>query len=213
MRTRFLLLVLFIFSLSSPAQAQIPSVAKSMLPTFDLGIKAGANFANISGKTWESEYNVSYLAGIFLGVRAAKFGVQAEAFFSQESYTTTGLSGLGSSFAGNVKDSVKHGSFRLNYLNIPILFQVKLLPMLWLQVGPQYSGVVSVKDVDGLTNDAKSLFKSGSVSAVGGLELKLPLHLNAGVRYVLALSSINNTDVSGAWQQRTLQVHVGYRFL
>ena len=87
--------------------------------------------------------------------------------------------------------------------------------MLWLQVGPQYSGVVSVKDVDGLVGDAKGLFRSGSVSGVAGLELKLPFHLNVGARYILGFSNLNasSSSISGTWQDRTLQVHLGYTFL
>ena len=214
MRKRFMLLGLIALILPALASAQL----KPGLPGLDLGLKVGANFAQLNGKSWDDGYKANYLAGIFAGLRAKKVGVQVEAFFSQTKYTTTGkeFSDAYPTIAINqiaVGDSAKERSFNVGYLNIPVLFQYNIFSKLWLQVGPQYSGVVTVKDVDGLAKDAKSLFKSGDISGVVGLEAKLPFHLNAGARYVFGLSDMNNTGASGAWQQRTIQVHLGYSFL
>ncbi|MGN6566611.1 MAG: porin family protein [Flavipsychrobacter sp.] len=212
MRLRTLLFVFI--TLISPAfvwaQEKGPSI-----PKIDLAIKLGANIAKLSGDTWDNGYKAGFLGGVAVGLREHRIGVQVEAFFSQTSYTVSGHNFYDaySGFYNNLADSTKNGSFKVTYLSIPVLFQLKLIPLLWLQVGPQYSGVVSVKDADNLVHDAKGLFKSGDLSGVIGLELKLPLHLNIGARYILGLSSLNNTDVSGAWQQRTVQVHVAYAFL
>jgi hypothetical protein len=85
--------------------------------------------------------------------------------------------------------------------------------MVWLQLGPQYSGVVSTKDVDGLVKDSKQLFKSGQLSGIGGLELHLPFHLRVGARYVFGLTDINGTSISDTWKEKQVQVTVGYNFL
>ena len=213
-KTSILIVLLALFS-PLLLNAQIPKVS---IPSFDLGLKVGANFEQLNGKTWDNGYKAGFLGGVFAGLRYHKIGVQIEGLFSQTHYQTTGsqlytvYKGAPSLFNG-VIDSTKQGNFRASYFNIPVLFEYKLIPMLWLQIGPQYSGIVSVKDENGFVNDAKGLFKSGAVSGVLGLELKLPLHLNAGARYILGFSSLNATDVSGAWQQRTLQLHLGWTFL
>lgn len=186
---------------------------KASMPNIDLGIKLGANFDKLAGSTWESGYKTGFLGGAFAGLRASKFGVQIEGFFSQTKYVTS-VYKIAPSLVSNAADSARKGNFRAGYFNIPVLAQVKLLPMLWLQAGPQYSGLISVKDVDGFVKDAKGLFKGGTVSGVLGLELKTPVHLNVGARYILGFSDMNNTAaVSGAWQNRTIQLHVGYSFL
>lgn len=213
MRNNKLLLTLLILLL--PAMVLAQGEAKVSIPRIDLGLKVGANIAKLSGDTWDNGYKAGFLGGAFAGLRGSHWGVQVEAFLSQTNYTVQGTTFYDAyhQFYNNAEDSAKNGSFKLTYLSIPILLQLKIVPMLWLQVGPQYSSIVSVNDVDGLVKDAKGLFKSGAFSGVVGLELKLPLHLNIGARYILGLSSLNNTDVSGAWQMRTLQVHVGYTFL
>ncbi|MBA3829848.1 MAG: PorT family protein [Taibaiella sp.] len=204
-------LLLSIITILFPAM--LWAQAKTSIPSIDIGIKAGANFATLSGSTWDNGYKAGFLGGIFAGLHGAKMGVQAEAFFSQTSYTAQGHNFYDgySAFYNNAMDSAKNGRFRVSYLSIPVLFEFKPIPFLWIQIGPQYNGVVSVKDVDGLVKDGKALFKSSDISGVVGLELKLPLHLSLGARYVLGLSSMNN--LAGAWQQRLFQVHVGYSFL
>jgi len=203
------IIIATLFSTSSWAQ-KTPS-----LPNLDLGLKLGANFAKLDGKNWDGGYKASFLGGIFVGIRFPKVGVQIEGFYSQTNYSVDGKGfySLYNGFYNNAKDSLKKGAFRVSYFNIPVLFQIKVLPFLWAQVGPQYSGVMSVKDVDNLLVNAKGLFKSGDVSGVIGLEAKLPFHLVVGARYVLGFSSMNNTAVSDAWQQRVIQAHVGYSFL
>jgi hypothetical protein len=186
-----------------------------VVPNIDLGVKLGANFAKLDGKSWDNGYKANFLGGVFAGMRFNKVGVQIEGFYSQTNYTVDGYGfySLYKGFYNNAGDSLKKGSLKVSYFNIPVLFEVKLLPMLWAQIGPQYSGVLHVSDPDNMLQDAGSLFKSGDISGVVGLEAKLPFHLVIGARYVLGLSSMNNTAVSDAWQQRVIQAHVGFSFL
>jgi hypothetical protein len=194
------LLLLLIVLLLSPAlvQAQIPNVG---LPAFDLGIKAGANFEQLNGGTWQQAYKPGVVAGIFVGLRKKRIGVQVEGLINTATY--------------DLKDSVKTG-IRATYFSIPVLFEYKLFSMLWLQVGPQYSGVVSTKSLNSFEYGAGQVLKSGEVDGLLGLELKLPLHLNVGARYILGFSDMNNKVLPGvteAWNNRSIQVHVGLKFL
>lgn len=198
----------------------IPSAASAQLPpkpNIDLGIKAGANFAQLNGDDWEGGYKANYLAGIFTGLRFKKFGVQVEGFFSQTKYTTSGQS-FYDKYNNKVEfrpgaDVGRKSDFNVGYINIPVLFQYKVLPFIWAQAGPQYAGIVSVRDADELVQDSKQLFKDGSFCGVVGLEAKLPVKVVVGARYVFGLSDVNNTSTSGAWQQNTIQIHAGFSFL
>ncbi|RYZ53221.1 MAG: PorT family protein [Sphingobacteriales bacterium] len=185
----------------------------------DLGLKVGANFSQISGDYWENGYKANLLGGVFLGVNGPKLGVQIEGIFSQSTYVAgQGFNELYSDYFNMGKDSIQGGSFKVNYLSIPLLLNIKLFPMVKIQAGPQYSGVVGVKDKEQLLKDATELFKSGSFDGVVGISVDFPARISAGARYIVGLSNINEQDgaaaagqVSDAWRQKSLQVHVGYR--
>lgn len=178
------------------------------------GVKLGANLSRLNGDNWEGGYKTNLLGGLEAGIYGKRFGISAEALFSQSTYETgDNFHDLYKQYYNNAFDSLKHGSFRVSYLNIPVLANVKLIERVWLQVGPQYSGVVGIKDKDELVHDAKELFKSGTVSGVAGLRVNLPFHLSAGVRYVFGLSDINKQSVGDTWRQSNIQISATYNFL
>lgn len=199
-----------------PAMLQAQGHSKLNL---DLAVKLGANFTNIDGKYWVNGYKANLLAGAYAALNGPRIGLQIEGLFTQATYITgKGFSDLYKDFYQTGKDSIKTGSFRVNYFNIPVLLNIKLMSRVWIQLGPQYSGVVTVKDVNGLMNDAGKLFKNGTVSGVGGLQINLPLNISLSGRYVFGLSDINNnydytknqSNIEDNWKQRTLQVALSY---
>lgn len=198
MKRTLLLFSLVALLLPTALLAQVPKVG---LPTFDLGIKVGANFQQLNGGTWSQAYKPGVVGGIFVGLRKNKIGVQVEGLINTATY--------------NLKDSTKTG-IRATYISIPVLFEYKLFSLLWLQVGPQYSGVASVKSLNGFEGDAKQVLKSGDVDGVLGLDLRL-LHFDVGARYILGFSDVRNESyqsaATGAWNNRSIQVHLGFKFL
>ena len=203
------------------AATMLPFTGFGQKLDIDLGIKFGANFTNINGKYWENGYKANLLGGAFLGVNGNRLGVQLEGIFSQATYVTgEKFNEIYKDMLQTGKDSLKGGSFKVNYLSIPVLLNLKLFSRAIIQVGPQFSGVVAVNDKDELVKDAKGLFK-GSWDGVVGLWVNLPARLNFGARYVIGLSNINQADgttsnnqqIDDAWRQRTLQLHIGYSIL
>ncbi|HRO42313.1 MAG TPA: outer membrane beta-barrel protein [Flavipsychrobacter sp.] len=199
----------------------LPIVASAQKIDIDLGIKLGANFTNINGKYWENGYKANLLGGAFLGVNGKRLGVQLEGIFSQATFVTGDrFNEIYSDLLQTGKDSIKNGSFKVNYLSVPLLLNIKLFSRAVIQIGPQFSGVVMVNDRDELVKDAGELFKS-SFDGVIGLWLNLPARLNLGARYVIGLSNINKSDgmnsagqeIDDAWKHRTLQLHIGYSIL
>lgn len=188
----------------------------SQAQDIELGIKLGANLAKMNGDTWEDGYKAGFLGGLFGGISGERFGVRLEGLFSQTTYTSSGQT-FYDAYKGlynQSKDSLKKGAFRVNYLNIPVLLKVKLVSGLSVLVGPQFSGIVSIQDRDDLLKDAKGLFKGGDVSGVVGLEFNFS-SIHVGARYILGFSDLqaNKAAIADTWQQRTIQLHIGYSFL
>ena len=211
---KHIVLVLMIALLPLLGFAQGP-VAKVLPVKIDLGIKAGANFANLNGKQWESGYKPGFVGGIFAGISRNRFGVTGEVLFSSVKYTGNGID-LYKAETGNYKnpaDSAKKGDFVVSYLNIPILLNVKIFGPLWFQIGPQYSGVMSINDKSNLLKDTKGLLKSGDISGVLGLQINLPMGLRISGRYIIGLADMNASSVSDSWKTRTIQLGIGYSFL
>lgn len=182
--------------------------------SISVGPKIGVNLNKLDGVSWDGGYKTNLLGGAWLGVLGSRFGVQIEGLFAQTNYVTgQDFNTIYKQYIQAGKDSIKGGAFRVNYFSIPLLAQVRILNRVWLQVGPQYSGVVSVKDKDDFVRDATALFDKGSFSGVAGLWIDVTRHLNVGARYVQGFSNMSNVadEVSGKWKMRDVQIHLGYR--
>jgi len=201
-------------NINSQTQTNIDSAAylarlkkDSMMPKIEFGAKLGANLQSISSKTWDNNFQTGIVAGITLGMHHKKVGVQAEVLISTTSFSSPILVDS----ATNNKDLLRAVS-----INIPIMFEYSFIPRLKIQVGPQYTNMISVKSTKGYFGDPKVFFKQTEFSGVIGLEAKLSKHVNAGVRYLIGLTNINNDWVTPAsidpWKTQAIQICVGYKF-
>lgn len=184
---RFLLTILTAVTFAAGAFAKSPGPTK-YVPKLDIGIKFGANYDHIKGTGWSDTYKTGYHGGMFVGFREQVFGVQGEALISSGQYTQT---------AGPVVKNL--------YLNIPALFEIRMVPRMWLQLGPQYTFLLS-------SNGPDNLFKAGGFSGAAGLQFLLPLHLTLGGRYIFGLSNLNPAT-NNTWKQSSLQLFIGFKFL
>ena len=71
---------------------------------------------------------------------------------------------------------------------------------------------MSVKDNQNLLKDTKTLFKSGDLSGVIGLQLNLA-KFRASARYIIGLSDLSYNTATDTWKTRTVQIALGYSFL
>ncbi|MFT4061470.1 MAG: outer membrane beta-barrel protein [Edaphocola sp.] len=182
---------------------------------FILGIKTGADFDQTSGSNLNSNFNGYFVAGAYTGLRVNKVKFQVEALFGQSRVTTNDnfINAYGDYVSANA-NTIKNGTFKINELHMPVILGFNIIPkLLWLHIGPQYSGVVSIDDVDGFLKDGKKVFKSGYLSGLAGLELQLPFNLNIGARYIVGISDRNNTNVPDTWRTNHIQAHIGFSFL
>lgn len=201
---------------ANPAMAQDDDDRPAKI-SFTIGPKIGLNLSKLDGQTWDGGYKTNMLGGAWVGIVGSRFGVQIEGLFSQTTYVTgNDFNTIYKNYIRSGQDSLKNGAFRVSYFNIPVIAQMRILNRVWLQVGPQYSGVVSVKDKDEFVNDAKGLFDSGSFSGIAGLWIDVTRHLNMGARFVQGFSNMTAKDVykevNEKAKMRDIQIHIGYRF-
>jgi hypothetical protein len=178
------------------AQLGVSKVAGKIVPTVTLGVKLGANMQQLSGSSsWESSYKTGILGGAFISVDKQKMGVRVEGLIK------------------TAKFNVHNSNVDVNTvaLDVPALFEYKIIKRVWLQAGPMFSSILSAKNSSG--NDVKENFKSSDISAVVGAEIALPLKLTVGARYIKGFTNMNNTNIPGTWKNTCIQLSVGYRFL
>lgn len=152
---------------------------------FNLGIKAGVNFATLTG---DSDIDLENKTGYHIGAIAEvglndQFSVQPEII-----YSTQGA-------------KLESEDFDINYLNVPVLAKVYVIKTFSLMVGPQFGYVI---DNNGNGLDYKDFDLSGSA----GAEIKV-LSFFAQARYNFGLSEVSD----GGAKNAVFQLSVGFNFL
>jgi hypothetical protein len=170
---------------------------------FHLGVKAGANFTKVQGKSFKDEFRYGYTLGGFMEIRAGnKLVVQPEVLWNQ--YSTR----VDSNYS-NVYHNVFNGNanVKLNYLSIPVVINYKLIgSFLSLQAGPQF-GILIDQNKTTLQNGGDA-FKHGDLSMLAGVQLKLA-NIRINGRYNIGLNNISDLPDQGKWKNQGFQVTAG----
>jgi hypothetical protein len=189
---RLLLMIVFIFSLSH-TEAQ----------GLHLGVKAGANIAKLSGRAFSDGFQWGFSAGAFAELNVtSKWGIQPEVLFSQTQTQTA------NAFEEIIPQGYNDLKVTLNYISIPILLSYRPIPILSLQIGPQF-GILMNPDVT-VANNTVNAFKSGDFAMVGGAQVNLG-PVKGGVRYILGLTNINDVNNADTWKTQNFQIYLGLR--
>ncbi len=193
MKIKILAILIMLFSFSSAYSQSLSA-----------GIKIGANLNKITGQSFNDQFSFGYQAGAFVNVGLGqKWSIEPELLFTQ---TNVDTSSQFSTVYKNISfNTVNH--IKLNYLNIPVLLQYKLSPMLALQVGPQF-GILMQTDKNLLQN-SQNAFKHGDLSILAGLQIKVTRFVIYG-RYVIGVNNISNIPVQDSWKNQAIQIGVGY---
>ena len=168
------------------------------------GVKAGANLFKVNGESFSDEFKFGYNAGVFAQVNfTPNIGIQPELMFNQTNYRTAAQ--FSSVYQVSGFDDVKG---KLNYLTVPVLLNLRPIPLLSILVGPQF-GILLNKD-ERLVDNTKQAFKNGDLSLVGGAQLNLS-SLMVGARYVIGLNNINDVSDDHSWKNQGWQLYAGFR--
>jgi hypothetical protein len=167
----------------------------------DLGIrfgaKAGANFATLSkDEGFKPDMKTGFHVGgvVNIGI-SEKFSVQPEVVYSSQGFKEK-------------SDGVTYTA-KLNYINVPIMAEYKIIDGLTAQAGPQFGINVTAKDDDGNDiNDIKTL----DIGVGFGAQYELDFGLFFQARYVLGLNKISDVDGGGDFKNRVISLSAGYFF-
>jgi hypothetical protein len=117
------------------------SFAQDNREELSFGPKIGLNLANVydsEGEEFDADPKFGLVVGVFATIPISPlFGFQPEILFSQKGFQAS----------GNVFGSEYSYKRTLNYLDIPLLISLKPSPKFTILAGPQYSYLISQKDV------------------------------------------------------------------
>ena len=199
------------------------------------GVKAGGNASFLSKATAEelgvketvdaSKMIIGFHAGAFANLSFGEFfGLQPEILYSAQ----------GGKYSADIffddPTAVGDISFKLSYINVPVMFEVKPATNFSILVGPQIGLLVGKKMVvsdgsvdvtikgseleDEMGDDAK--FNSIDFSAAVGAQYTIANHFVIGARYNIGFNPfMKSTDSSiktSGWANNTIQLSLGYKF-
>lgn len=183
---------------------------------FQLGIKAGINFANVydeQGDDFRADGKIGFVGGIFMAVPIVSvLGIQPEILFSQKGFKATG------SLLGNTYGLTRTTDF----IDIPLYLSVKPIPALTVLAGPQFSYLLRRKDVfqnSVNTIEQTEVFSNDNIRKnIFGVALGLNLNLDKfvlGTRAAWDISTNNGdgTSQTPRYKNALLQATVGVRLL
>jgi hypothetical protein len=174
-----------------------PGVKKKVMPSTAFGVKGGLNMNRLAGDVrYDNAFKPGMVGGIFLSVTGRNSGIRMEALLK-----TTRLY--------QYKVSYRH--VRTRYLDVPLLFEYIVFDRIHMHAGPVISAMVHAERGNGVTvkNDYNNVDFMGCL----GVEVDLPLHLNAGLRLTHSLMNVNNTKPSYNWINTGIQLTVGFRLV
>ena len=179
-----------------------------------IGLKAGINYSNIydsQNKEYSADGKVGFAAGGFLNIPLGNMlGIQPEILFSQKGFQATS-SVLGSDV------TLKRTT---NYIDLPIFLAIKPSEMLTILVGPQYSYLISQKDI--FTNPISDVIvnqdfntdniRRNTLCLVGGVDINLS-NIVLGARVGLDMYNNNGdgTSTTPRYKNVWAQATVGFR--
>ena len=155
-----------------------------------IGLKAGANYANIESSKLQTDAITNYHAGLVLNFKVSeKFSLQPEILYSTQGATYK-----------NLVDEVKA---ELGYITVPVMAKIGLGKTFSLELGPQFSWLAS-KDVSFATDVKELDFGVG-----GGLGVKLTDKIFLQGRYVVGMTEFSKTAEA---KNSVGQLSLGYMF-
>jgi Outer membrane protein beta-barrel domain len=175
------------------------------------GVKAGANISNVydsQTEDFDAEAKLGFAGGAFLSVPLGKFlGVQPEILLSQKGFRAT----------GKIIAADYELTRTTNYVDVPLLVTLRPIPALSIVAGPQYSYLISQKNVfkgAGATVAQTEEFdndnlRKNTLCFTGGLDINIE-HFTVGLRGGWDFQ--NNNGTTPRYKNTWLQATLGFRF-
>lgn len=164
-------------------------IQMSYAQSVQFGIKAGANYANVTGSKINTNAIINYHAGI-----VAKIGLTKGLSFQPELLYTT----QGASYETTLADYKNE----LGYIVIPAMLQIHLSKSITLDMGPQVGFLLNEKN-----NFDVQKSNTFDASANAGIGLKITNSIFAQARYCVGLTKLQpNSDIKNNVVQLSLGI-------
>lgn len=163
--------------------AQLISDETDNRERFQFGARAGANYSNVydeQGEEFRADAKVGFVGGLFFEIPFGKyFGLQPELLYSQKGFKGEGV----------FLFSKYYFTRTTTYIDIPVQLAFKPSEFVTLVVGPQFSYLISQKDVFTSTPNSyeqEQQFKNDNIrknalGVIGGFNINIK-HFVIGAR-------------------------------
>lgn len=186
-----------------------------------LGIKGGVNFSSIAGDNLNGvKYRTSFNVGLVTEIEtSSSTSVQPELVYSSQGFKFDG--GRVGGINGPILDS---DTFKMDYLNIPVVFKYYINEGFSFETGPQLGFLLSAKSVDGTVNssDLKNNLTTASFDWLIGFGYKFDNGFNVNARYNFGFTNVWKGPIKnpppGYWyydygkRNSVFQLTLGYYF-
>ncbi|NRS90445.1 hypothetical protein HNQ02_003389 [Flavobacterium sp. 7E] len=185
MRTRFLILVLFLGIITK-------ITAQDKTRKSNAGIKGGYNLAAVS---FDGDTKTGQRHGFHLGIYGESFisnsvAIQPELLYSQQGY--------------EIKNGNNTFTQKLNYINLPVMLKLYPAQNFFLEAGPQVGFAITHKEqYEGLLSTTQEYEPNSFDWGVNfGTGIKTDSGITFGVRYHLGLGDLydDNKAQNSVWQ-------------
>jgi Outer membrane protein beta-barrel domain len=247
MKTLKLLPILVLIIATTKVQAQYyPNNTSDERDILQFGIKGGVNNSNlydVQGQDFVANPIFGPVAGCFLSIPFSKYlGIQPEVLYSVKGYAGSGTLGSGQTVnaavttvppivKGNPTEAVttagsgdpQNYSFvdRMNFIDVPVMLQIKPLPTLYILAGPEYSYLLSrtYTFTQGVTTEmTQQQFQNDNLrhnifGFISGIDLNLNRNWTIGGRVAWDMQDGNGDGTSALPSYRNFwgQVALGFR--
>ncbi|RNI23388.1 porin family protein [Rufibacter latericius] len=189
------------------------------------GIKAGANYSNISGKELANENIYQNKLG-FVGGVTANFDLSGDGFLSVQPellFSQRGYQYRDEKFTRNNVEYKRKGDVNYNYLDLPVLLRINA-GGLFFEGGPQASYLLGIKDnteeqigsgkFERSTKVEKDNLSELEIGYAAGLGYQAQNGLSLGLRYTGGINALAKEDSDELTNARhsAFQLTLGYVF-
>ena len=158
--------------------------AQSWSDDVQFGIRGGLNVSTVVGDDFdEPDARNGYYAGLVVEVPLSeRVSVQPEVFYATQGFDLA------------AQDNQEDSSFKLDYIQIPVMFKIYIIDGLNLQVGPQF-GFKMNEEVNLIGGGTEIDFDTDSIKdfdmqIASGLEYKFGKNFFAQARYTRGVSKM-----------------------
>jgi len=194
--------------------AQLISDETDNRERFQFGVRAGANYSNVydeRGEEFRADPKVGFVGGLFVEIPFGKyFGLQPELLYSQKGFKGEGV----------FLFSKYYFTRTTTYLDIPVQLAFKPSEFITLVVGPQFSYLISQKDVFTSTPNSfeqEQQFKNDKINkntlgVIGGLNINIKhFVIGARVAWDMQENRGDGTSVTPRYKNTYLQGTIGLK--